>query len=210
MDPGDLGDLGEIPGAEDPGADASGGGSAEGLGDGSPTPTPTPSPTPTPTDPTLELYRQVAPGDCLNNWMISETEWVSDTPDPISCDDEAAGVWVSDTADSVSACPVDAGRSYLSYTSGAETVALCVTRQFEVGQCFLGMADGTANLMSWVDCEGSIVPPYSQLYNVTGVYSAPATVTGDECRQSASDQNTYWWWTTDAESVLVCTVVYSG
>ncbi|MGK5534201.1 LppU/SCO3897 family protein, partial [Streptomyces sp. URMC 129] len=161
-------------------------------------------------DPTLELYQSVVAGDCLNNWMISETDWVSDTPDVVPCDDDGAGVWVSQTSDTTSACPVDAGRSYLSYSAGYETVALCVTRQFEVGQCFLGMADGTANLMSWVDCAQGVPAPYSLTYNVTGVYSAPATVQGDECRQSAGDQNSYYWWTVDDNTVLLCAVVYNG
>ncbi|MGP4110757.1 LppU/SCO3897 family protein [Streptomyces sp. 4N509B] len=168
------------------------------------------TPTPPP-DPTLEAYRAVNAGDCLNNWMTGESSWVSDTPDVISCDDDAAGVWVSQTSDSTSDCPMDAGRSYLSYTSGAETVALCVTRQFEVGQCFLGMSDGSANLMSWHDCAATSVPsPYSQLYNVTGVYSAPSSVQGDECRQTTYDQNEYWWWTIDGGSILLCAVVHSS
>jgi hypothetical protein len=163
----------------------------------------------TPPDPTLEAYQSVQAGDCLRNWMIGETSWASDVPEVIGCGAEAAGVYVSLTSDSTVDCPVDAGRSYLSYTSGLETVALCVTRQFAVGQCFLGTSDGSANLMSWVDCEGGNVPsPYSQKYNVTGVYAAPSNVTGDECLRSSTDTTQYWYWTIDDGTTLLCAVVY--
>lgn len=200
----DTGGLGAGPGDGWDGGDT---GYGDSLGDG--WDYSAPSPTPTPTDPTLEHFRSISPGDCLRDWMVSDSEWASEVPEVVSCGDEAAGVRVSDTSSDTYACPTDAGRSYLYYTSGLETVVLCVTRQFAVGQCFLGMSDGSANLMSWYDCEATEVPlPYSQLYNVTGVYSAPANPTGDECRQSASDQNTYWWWTLDDDSVLLCAVVY--
>ncbi|RKN43975.1 LppU/SCO3897 family protein [Streptomyces hoynatensis] len=198
-----LGGTGDDLGGGDPGS----GGTSDG---GDVYTEPTPTPTPTQTDPTLEHFRSITAGDCLNDWMISDTEWASDVPEVVSCSDEAAGVRVSQTSGDTSDCPTDAGRSYLYYSSGLETVALCVTRQFAVGQCFLGMPDGSANLMSWFDCAATEVPsPYNQLYNVTSVYSAPANPTGDECRQSSTDQNTYWWWTVDGESVLVCAVVYS-
>jgi hypothetical protein len=195
-DGGTTGDVGDI------GGDTGGSGSGGDIAD----------PTPTqPADPTLEAYQAVSAGDCLNTWMINETDWVSDVPEVVSCEDDGAGVWVSQVSEWSSDCPLDAGRSYLSYTSGLESVALCVTRQFEVGQCFLGMEDGSANLMSWVDCEGGEIPaPYSLKYNVTGVWQAPSNPTGDECRESASDPTEYWWWTVDGESVLLCTVKYTG
>lgn len=206
---GDLADL-QLPGP-DGGAGGAGGtdtGDATGGGQTMPTPTPT-APTSPPPDPTLEAFRAVNSGDCLATWMTGETTWASDVPEVVPCDADNAGVWVSQTSDSTTTCPTDNARWFLSYTSGTETVVLCVTRQFEVGQCFLGMSDGSANLMSWVDCDNGTVPaPYSQVYNVTGVYQAPATVEGTECRQSANDQNEYWWWTIDGDTVLLCAVVY--
>ncbi|WP_240796595.1 serine/threonine-protein kinase [Streptomyces sp. RFCAC02] len=160
-----------------------------------------------PPDPTLEAYRSVGAGECLHNWMVSDTAWSSDVPETVSCDAEGVAVWVTLTTDDAGDCPVDAGRSYLTYSSGGETVALCVTRLFEVGQCFLGMADGSANLMSWADCYQGVPAPYSLLYNVTAVYSAPADPTGAECRQSAQDQTQYQWWSPDGGRVLLCAVV---
>ncbi|MGP3971948.1 hypothetical protein ACTWQH_30415 [Streptomyces sp. 6N223] len=200
---GDLGgDLGGSSTGSSGGTDSGGSSTSSGGTTGYETPTPPP-------DPTLEAYKAVQAGDCLRNWMTGESTWASDVPEVIGCGAEAAGVYVSQTSEFVADCAVDAGRSYLSYTSGVETVALCVTRQFAVGQCFLGMSDGSANLMSWVDCEGGNVPsPYSQKYNVTGVYSAPSNVTGDECRRSSTDTTEYWYWTIDGETTLLCAVVY--
>jgi hypothetical protein len=205
---GDLGG-GDLGGGGDSGTSSTGssGGYDSGgsSGDSGATATPT-----APPDPTLEAYQQVSSGDCLHNWMTGETTWASEVPETIGCGAEGAALWVSQTSDSISTCPVDSGRSYLSYTSGAETVAICVTRQFAVGQCFLGLPDGGANLMSWVDCEGNSVPaPYSQKYNVTGVYSAPANITGSECSRTSGDTTQYYWWTLDAETVMLCAVVYN-
>ncbi|RKN47206.1 hypothetical protein D7294_03305 [Streptomyces hoynatensis] len=107
--------------------------------------------------------------------------------------------------------PVDAGRSHLIHTgSTGETVALCVTRRFAVGQCFLGMADGGANLMSRVDCQGEVPSPYSQTYHVTGVYAAPAQHQAGECNRVANDPTQYASWFVDGGSVLVCAVVFTG
>jgi hypothetical protein len=209
LDVGDLGGL-QTPGLDDfetPDAGLTGGsGSGSGSG-GIDAPTQTPRP-----DPTLESYQEVAAGDCLANWMVDETSWVSDLPEAVDCDADNAGLWVSRTSDSTAACDTDAGRSYLSYSSAeGDTVALCVTRQFEVGQCFLGESDNSANLMSWVDCEAPSVPsPYTQLFNVTGVYSAPANPEGTECARVAGDTTQYWWWTMDGDSVMLCAVVYSS
>ncbi len=218
--PTDLGDLedsdlgasggsgGDSGGGDSGGSDLGGSGGDSGA-TGGVTPTPTPEPTPTPTDPMLDEYLAVTTGDCLGNWMIDDYNWASDYPEVTGCGADNAGVWVSQTSDSTSDCPVDSGRSYLSYTGTYETVALCVTRQFAVGQCFLGMSDNSANLMSWVDCEATSLPdPYSQMFNVTGVYSAPANVTGNECSQYQGDTTEYWWWLIDAESTLLCAVVY--
>jgi hypothetical protein len=162
-----------------------------------------------PPDPTLDAYKSVQAGDCLANWMTGETTWASETPEVVACGADNAGVWVSETSDDVSVCPVDAGRSYLSYSSGYENVALCVTRQFEVEQCFLGTDDGSANLMSWFDCGSSSLPtPYTLKYNVTGVYSAPANITGNECMRVDGDTTEYWYWTVDGGSTLLCAVIY--
>ncbi|RMI27954.1 hypothetical protein EBN88_28735 [Streptomyces triticirhizae] len=218
---GDPGELPDLEGLEDLEMDAGGGdlggdiddvpGDPGGGDSGSmPTEDPVPTPTEPPTDPTMELYRSVSQGSCLANWMVNDSDWASTTPDVVDCSADNAGVWVASTTDTVSDCPVDAGRSYIYYSYGPDTVALCLTRQFEVGQCFLGMADGSANLMSWIDCQGGSVPsPYSQKFNVIAVYSAPSNPTGDECSSAAGNQQ-YYWWTMDAESVLLCAVVYSG
>ncbi|GAB2874629.1 hypothetical protein GCM10022245_06970 [Streptomyces mayteni] len=209
-DPGDLGDLEGLEDFETPDFDdgtdiggADGGGSTDGTGG---TDTTIPTEEPTPTDPTLEAFQQVGSGDCLNNWMTDEVSWASDLPEVVNCDAEGAALWVSQTSEYTSDCGMSPGQSYLSYSAGLETVTLCVTRQFDVGQCFLGMSDGSANLMSWVDCEGTIPAPYSQLYNVTAVYSAPANTDGEECRSASGDD--FWWWTVDDDSVLLCAVVY--
>ncbi|TDC26247.1 hypothetical protein E1265_04780 [Streptomyces sp. 8K308] len=196
--PGDTG-LGD--GSGSGGIDDSSGG-----GGGLETTAPTPE---TPSDPTLDAFLAVSQGDCLANWMTDETTWSSDIPEVVSCDDEAAALWVSQTSEFAVDCAAGPGQSYFSYTSyGAEVqnIYLCVTRQFDVGQCFLGMSDGSANLLSWVDCEGSIAPPYSQLYNVTAVYDAPANTDGEECRSASGDD--FWWWTLDNDSVLLCAVIY--
>jgi hypothetical protein len=201
---GDLGGstTGGSGGTDTGGSTTSSGGTSSGGTTGYEEPTPPP-------DPTMEAYQAVSTGDCLRNWMVGESEWASDVPEVIGCGADAAGVYVSQTTSDYSVCSVDAGRSYLSYSDGYETVALCVTRQFAVGQCFLGMSDGSANLMSWVDCEGGNVPsPYSQKYNVTGVYSAPSNVTGDECMRSSTDTTQYWYWTIDGGATLLCSVVY--
>ncbi|SOD63391.1 hypothetical protein SAMN06297387_110123 [Streptomyces zhaozhouensis] len=160
------------------------------------------TPTEEPTDPTLDLYRSVSAGDCLATWMTSETEWSSTTPEVVDCSAENAGVWVSATTGSLSDCPTDAGRSYIYYTSGAETVALCLTRQFEIGQCFLGSGTN-ANLMSWVDCEGGSVPsPYDRKFNVLAVY-ATSNNTGEECAAEAGTRQ-YYYWSMDGNSTLLC------
>lgn len=198
---GDLGgsDLGGASGGTDTGGTTSGSGGTTGYED----------PTTPPPDPTLDAYRAVQAGDCLRNWMTGETTWASDIPEVVGCGDEAAGVFVSQTSDDWTVCPTDAGRSYLSYTSGLESAALCVTRQFAEGQCFLGMDDDSANLMSWVDCEASTVPaPYSQMYNVTGVYAAPANITDGVCSRVQGDTTEYWYWTIDGGETLLCAVVY--
>ncbi|MDT0270784.1 hypothetical protein RM844_31395 [Streptomyces sp. DSM 44915] len=204
---GDLGG-GDLGGGDLGGGDLGGG--DLGGGDSGSLPTEEQPTEQTPPDPTMELFRSVSPGHCLANWMTGETDWVSVTPEIVDCSADNAGVWVATVDDSVNDCPVDAGRSYLYYTYDAETVALCVTRVFEVGQCFLGMADGSANLMSWIDCQGGTVPsPYSQKFNVIAVYSAPSNPTGNECSSAAGNQQ-YYWWTMDAEQTLLCAVVYSG
>ncbi|UED87367.1 hypothetical protein [Streptomyces profundus] len=201
-DPGDLGDPDDL-GLDTGGGDLGGSGGTGGQ-------PPTDNPTPDPTDPTMDLYQQVSAGNCLGNWMVNETDWASTNPEMVDCSADNAGVWVSQTSGSVSDCPVDAGRSYLSYSFNGETVALCVTRQFEIGQCFLGMSDGSGNLMSWVDCQGGTVPsPYSQKFNVIAVYAAPSNPTGNECSSDAGNQQ-YYWWTMDGDSTLLCAVTYSG
>lgn len=167
--------------------------------------------TPTP-DPTLEAYQEVDAGDCLHNWMTGESSWSSEVPEDVACGADGAALWVSYVSDTTGSCPSDAGRSHLSYTSDeGETVALCVSRRFEVGQCFLGVPDGGANLMSWVDCDNSSVPaPYSQIYSVTGVYAAPANHTPGECARTQNDQSSYASWFVEDETVLVCAVVYAN
>ncbi|WP_158920515.1 hypothetical protein [Streptomyces sp. NBRC 109706] len=204
-DPGDLGDPDDLgldtSGGGDLGGSGGSGGSGGGVQD---------NPTPDPTDPTMELYQAVSAGSCLANWMVSETDWASTNPEMVDCSADNAGVWVSQTSGSVGDCPVDAGRSYLSYSFNGETVALCVTRQFAIGQCFLGMSDGSGNLMSWIDCQGGTVPsPYSQKFNVIAVYQAPSNPTGNECSSDAGNQQ-YYWWTLDDDSTLLCAVPYSG
>ncbi|WP_052850569.1 LppU/SCO3897 family protein [Streptomyces avicenniae] len=175
------------------------------------TPEPEPEPEPAP-DPTLDAYRAVNAGDCLHNWMTGESTWSAEVPEVISCDAEGAALWVSRISDAPGDCPADAGRRSLVYTGGDdETVALCVTRVFDVGQCILGMADSSANLMSWVDCQSSEVPvPYSRIYNVTGVYTAPAQHTGAECARTPGDPTAYTSWFADDNSVLVCAVLHAG
>jgi hypothetical protein len=179
---------------------------------------PTPDPTPEVTlDATLAAYQAVRTHTCLRTWMINSTDWAGTTPEMIDCDAESAGVWVSEISDTSASCPVDAGRSYLSYSGGGETVALCVNRLFRAGQCFLGKADGSANLMSWVDCGTRTVPsPYNRLFNITDVGKIYWEPQGDECRKASGNQQTnHYYWTvqppkSEDPMIMVCAVFHGG
>ncbi|MDT0306408.1 hypothetical protein RM780_05455 [Streptomyces sp. DSM 44917] len=167
-----------------------------------------PSPTPEP-DPTLDAFRAVSAGDCLHTWMVSGDRWSSDIPEIISCEADGAAVYVTRVSDSAGSCPVDAGRSYLSYRGEEETAVLCVTRLFEAGQCFLGSPGNSANLMSWVDCEATRVPqPYDRIFNVTGYYNSSYGTGAAVCRRVAGDTTRYLSWVVDQGAAVLCAVVY--
>ncbi|MDT0441366.1 LppU/SCO3897 family protein [Streptomyces johnsoniae] len=161
-------------------------------------------------DSKLEAYQAVNAGDCLRNWATGQNTWAAEVPQVIACGADGAALWVSHVADATSGCPSDGGRYHLSYTSDeGETVALCITRQFEVGQCLLGSQDGSVNLWSWVDCRAGVPAPYNQVYSITGVYAAPAHPTSDDCDRTPSDGSRYTYWLVDDETVLLCAVAYS-
>lgn len=206
----DYGSLIGIAADDSGGSDSGGGSDYDSGGDDGSSGYSTASPTPTQSDPTLDAYKSVSTGDCLATWMISDYEWVTEVPEVVSCSADNAGVSVSRTTDSLSTCPSDAGQSYIYYTSSstAETVVLCVTRKFEAGQCFFGYTNGSANLLSWADCDGTLPSSYTQMFNVTSVFDAPASPTGDECLRSSTDSNTYYWWTIDDDSTMLCAVAY--
>ncbi|WP_059008846.1 LppU/SCO3897 family protein [Streptomyces specialis] len=167
-----------------------------------------PSPTPEP-DPTLDAFQAVSAGDCLHNWMVSSDRWASEVPNTVSCSADGAAVYVTGVSDSTGSCPVDAGRSYLSYQGEEETAVLCVTRLFEAGQCFLGSPDNSANLMSWVDCEATSVPqPYDRIYNITGYYNSSYGTSTAVCRRAADDTTTYINWVVDQGAAVLCAVVH--
>lgn len=229
---GDIGDLGDIGGdiggdAGSVGGETGGDGSASGSGttgssgsgsSGSGSTSGGSDPAPPP-DPTEEAFKAVSPGDCLKLWHTG-SEWSSTTPIKADCDSQDGVMWVSSVKNSTGACPSGPGLSYLYYQgSSGDTTALCLTRQFKEGYCFLGKQEGSgsgakitdANLMSLVECTASQVPsPWNQIMHITGVYAAPANVTYEHCARVQGDQTYYWHWIVNEGKTLVCTMVYGS
>lgn len=205
------GSTGGTSGGATGGSGGSGGSSGSGSGSGGSTPSPPP-------DPTAEAFAAVRPGDCLKNWHTGSA-WSSTTPVKATCDTNDGIMWVSSVKNSSSACPSGPGQSYLAYQSNGQTTALCLTRQFKVGFCFLGKQEGSgsgakitdANLLSLVECTAAKVPqPWNQIMHITGVYRAPAQVTYESCARVAGDQTYYWHWVVNDGKTLVCTMVYGS
>jgi hypothetical protein len=232
-DQGDFGDIGGDAGGDtgDTGGDAggastgdgssggssgsSGGGSSGSSGGGSSSSSGGSDAAPPP-DPTADAFKAVSPGDCLKNWHTG-SDWSSTTPVKASCGSNDGIMFVTSVKTSTGACPSGAGQSYLSYRSGAgDTTALCMTRQFKEGYCFLGKQEGDkitdGNLMSLVECTAGKVPqPWNQIMHITGVYAAPGgQVSHEHCARVQGDQTYYWHWVVDDGKTLVCTMVYGS
>lgn len=169
-------------------------------------------------DPTAEAYRAVSPGDCLAVYDTGYGDYNTRMPYRVGCGAGNAYMWVTGVRTSGSGCTQGAGRSYMSYTSRGQTVALCLTRQFKVGYCLLAEQSGSgqqarmsAGLMTAVDCDAKRVPSrYNQILHITGVYKAPASPSAGDCARVQGDRTYYWSWLVNGGRTLLCTMVYQG
>ncbi|WP_129841983.1 hypothetical protein [Streptomyces sp. RFCAC02] len=180
-----------------------------------PQPAPAPSDDPEPPeDATGEAFAAVRAGDCLAVYDTGTGEWSSDLPARVRCDAAEAHVRVTDVLAQTADCPEGAGRSFWSYTWGVQTVALCLERQFEPGDCMLGRTaddgdDGVvqAGLLTVVDCDAPHLPEgYDRVLRVTGVQDAAEVTDGPRCARAATDTGEYWYWLVNGGRTLVCTV----
>ncbi|RKN46895.1 LppU/SCO3897 family protein [Streptomyces hoynatensis] len=163
---------------------------------------PTPDPPP---DATGQAFEAVSAGDCLAVYDTGTGAWSAHRPRRVDCGEADAYVKVSAVEMQAADCPQGAGQSFWGYARGVHTVALCLTRRFEVGSCLLADetrgSDGEdepemqAGLLTVADCEAGEVPEgYNRVLRITGVYDAPEEMSGPLCARGPQDTTSYWYW----------------
>lgn len=184
------------------GADANGtagAGNSEEAGEfGGPPPTPE-------ADPAADAYQAVEPGDCL-------VAPGSGLPERVDCAAEQAFLRVVSVSNDPGTCPSGPGLGdWYHTTHDGLTTALCLQREFRVGQCFaatLSTEQGqyamtNADLRTPLDCMfGQVNEPY----NITMVISEvlPFGPGSQECTQDPDRLSSYWFWVANEETVKVC------
>ncbi|GAA0594098.1 serine/threonine-protein kinase [Actinomadura livida] len=105
-------------------------------------------------DPTRKAFEKISKGDCLNAHRSPEDsdEWSKAKPRAVSCGRPDAYVRVTKVADDSSDCAdgdgeID-GELWWSYGEEPDEIALCVTRQLRVGECFLATDGAEENTVS--------------------------------------------------------------
>ncbi|MFG2091451.1 serine/threonine protein kinase [Spirillospora sp. NPDC048824] len=139
--------------------------------------------------PTRKAFEEISAGDCLDAHRDphDSDKWSKGKPNAVPCGRSNAYVRVTKVADDVSDCTdgdgeID-GELWWSYGEEGNQIALCVSRQLRVGDCFLG-TDGpdedtvsisNGDLMTSWPCGKRPLPgSYDHILKVTAL-------TGGEC-----------------------------
>ena len=176
----------------------------ENAGDDSLSAAASPTPDP-PEDATGRAFDTVRAGDCLSVYDTGTGAWSASRPERVDCAADNAYVRVSAVEMQAADCPQGAGQSFWGYARGVHTVALCLTRRFEVGTCLLadetqgsggeGETEMQAGLLTVVDCEDGEIPEgYNRVLSITGVYDTPEELSGPLCARGPQDDTSYWYW----------------
>ncbi|WP_219509717.1 serine/threonine-protein kinase [Nonomuraea ceibae] len=144
----------------------------------------TDSATPTPkSDPIRKAFEKISAGDCLDAYERPTGGWNRSKPRAVGCGRSDAYVRVRKVADDSSECISDYdldGGSWWSYGEQPNEIALCVQRQFRVGDCFLArkgedkdsVAISNNDLMTLWPCKvGSAPGAYDYILRVTAFTS---------------------------------------
>ncbi|MFD5033963.1 serine/threonine-protein kinase [Streptomyces sp. NPDC058405] len=190
------------------GSSSSGGSSYSSYTDPAPTPA---APTPNETD---LAFLAVDTGDCLSSHDDGRLGWNDPAPERVDCDAADAYNRVAfATSDSDWECDTDADEEMWSNVGDDSVVTtLCLTRRYEVGQCFIAKADsdgaGDGNLRTVWSCGADTVPEgYSYVMQITGYHAMPSDESDVSCRRYQNDTTRYSWYEVDGGEGYVCSKI---
>lgn len=140
-------------------------------------------------DPVRKAFEKISAGDCLDAHRSphDSDKWSKGKPNAVPCSRSNAYVRVTKVADDTSDCAdgdgeID-GELWWSYGDEGDEIALCVSRQLRVGDCFLGTDgpdEGTVSISngdlmtSWPCGKRPLPGSYDHILKVTAL-------TGGDC-----------------------------
>ncbi|QFG22614.1 serine/threonine-protein kinase [Actinomadura sp. WMMB 499] len=144
-----------------------------------------PSPSPTP-DRTYEAFDDISVGDCLDAYRdpYDSDDWSESMPSSVSCGRDDAYLKVYAIRDRSSECDaesLDAESWWRSPAHDGDRIYLCVRRQFQKGDCFLGKegseegrvsVNGHGLMTSWGCGKDTVPRDFDYILQYTGYYES--------------------------------------
>ncbi|MFF2331941.1 MULTISPECIES: protein kinase [unclassified Streptomyces] len=171
--------------------DAESGGGPDSEGSGGST---TSRPSPTPPSREDEAFADIAINDCLDNYRDLQEVWSPDTPQAASCNGTGSYYRVMSIADDSGDCSAGYDAQWSHDNNDDTTTALCLNRNYRVGQCVFMEGDKSQSLgrRTLTHCDGEIPDDYKYIVRITGVYA------------DRNDCGNHMSWTLDDRGITLC------